>query len=139
MTILLEKSKQNIRAASMLIDNELYASSVHCSYYACFQRLKKLIADAYICDYSDLDVEHRKLNKSGSGKRMIGSHEFYINYKLLNLVKRENKEHRLVNELNDIKRFRKQADYDNISIDLNTSQNVFKKSNVIIDKLEKLL
>ena len=48
MRILLDKSDENIRTASELINqHEYYAASVHCSYYACYQVVMDLFEEKY--------------------------------------------------------------------------------------------
>lgn len=44
MSNLLRKSRNNEAATAILIDNGLYATSVHCSYYRCFQHMLHLQA-----------------------------------------------------------------------------------------------
>lgn len=124
-----------------LIDNKLYAPSIHCSYYACFQRLKNLIAEAYNCDYTELDNELRNLNDEyrRQSKRSIATHEFYIGYKLNHLARREGIDHRLINELNDLKTYRNKSDYDNIPISPKISKDVFSLSQKVIQELNKLI
>lgn len=44
MSHLLGKSKCNLKVAEALIENnDLYHSSIHCSYYACFQLIKHIL------------------------------------------------------------------------------------------------
>lgn len=137
MSELLKKSEANFSAAVLLITNGIYAPCVHCSYYACFQKLKNVIATAYNCDYDDLKLEHDQLNNE-RGKR-IGSHEFFIDYKLLKLIRRNGDDHRLLNEINEIKYFRAKSDYDNIAIVKDEAELVKKNSEIIIKKLNNLL
>jgi uncharacterized protein (UPF0332 family) len=139
MPELLKKSVQNISAASLLIENELYASSVHCSYYSCFQKLKNVISLAYSCKYEDLEIELRDLNSKLKTNQRLGTHEFFINRKLFDLIKREKEDHRIINEINDIKSFRTDSDYKNVAISLKKAQDALSKSKIVIEKLNTLL
>ncbi len=141
MSELLKKSAENIQSASLLIDNKLYAPSIHCSYYACFQKLKNLIAEAYHSDYTELDNELRDLNDKfrRENKKVIATHEFYIGYKLDHLIRREGADHRLINKLNDLKTYRNKSDYENIPVKPEISKNVFSLSQKVIQELNKLI
>ena len=47
MSKLKEKAKFNLSAAEILQENNLFAPSIHCSYYSCFQLLKFTINDFF--------------------------------------------------------------------------------------------
>jgi hypothetical protein len=141
MSELLKKIGRKRSVGSLLIDNKLYAPSIHCSYYACFQKLKNLIAEAYHCEYAELDNELRDLNDKyrKRNKRTIATHEFYIGYKLDHLIRREGADHRLINKLNDLKTYRNKSDYENIPVKPEISKNVFSLSQKVIQELNKLI
>ena len=138
MPELLKKSIQNFSAASLLIENELYASSVHCSYYSCLQKLKNVISQAYNIEYDELETERRQLNRKNIS-RNLATHEFLIDRKLLDLIRRERKDHRLINEINDIKLYRTTSDYDNIAISGTEAEAVLFKTQKAIEKLNTLI
>lgn len=136
MPELLKKSEENFYAASLLIGHRLFAPSIHCSYYACFQRLKNVVAKAYHCGYDDLRIEQQEhIDTTG---KSIGSHEFLINFKLSNLLRRENMEHRVINEINQIKLFRHKSDYENVQTGERQATMVLKKSEFVLDELKEL-
>ena len=54
MTKLKQKSEFNFDAAKVLIDTNLYAPSVHCSYYSCFQLMKFALKDFCGINYDEL-------------------------------------------------------------------------------------
>lgn len=54
MDYIKEKSVFNLEAAKMLYDSDLYAPSVHCSYYGCYQFIKHKL-DALGHTYEDID------------------------------------------------------------------------------------
>lgn len=137
MPELLRKSKANISAANLLIEHGIYAPSVHCSYYACLQKLKNLIASAYDLSYRDLETERKTINKSRIEK--IGSHEFLIDLKLMALIKREEADHRIVNKINELKLFRRKSDYDPIVILKDQSEKMLDLSTEIIESLDNLI
>jgi uncharacterized protein (UPF0332 family) len=138
MPELLKKSIQNFSAASLLIENELYASSVHCSYYSCLQKLKNVISRAYNIEYDELENERRRLNRKNIS-RNLATHEFLIDRKLLDLIRRERKDHRLINEINDIKLYRTTSDYDNVAISCTEAEAVLFKTQKAIEKLNTLI
>ena len=51
MSKLRQESDFNIDAASALLKQNLFAPSVHCSYYSCFQFLKYTIKEFFEEDY----------------------------------------------------------------------------------------
>ena len=58
---ILAKAKQNLQAASFLIEKNFYAPSVHCSYYASFQMSKrKLLESGISYEQQDSDARGRK-------------------------------------------------------------------------------
>lgn len=138
MPELLKKSIQNFSAASLLIENELYASSVHCSYYSCLQKLKNVISRAYNIEYDELENERRRLNRKNIS-RNLATHEFLIDRKLMDLIRRERKDHRLINEINDIKLYRTTSDYDNVAISGTEAEAVLFKTQKAIEKLNTLI
>ena len=72
MSKLLEKSRFNFDAAEVLIKESLYAPSVHCSYYSCFQRIKSIFPIYFDLTYSQIDVIVR------TGK--VNEHAYLIRY-----------------------------------------------------------
>ncbi len=55
MSFLSNKSEFNLEAAKILIENNLYAPSVHCSYYSVFQKLKYKYISKKNLSYDDLN------------------------------------------------------------------------------------
>lgn len=139
MSELLKKSEENFSAAVLLIHKGFYAPSVHCSYYACFQKVKSLIAVAYNCNYDELRMEYDQIIRKKGNLKRIGSHEFFIDYKLQNLIKRNESDHRLLNKINDLKYFREKSDYDDIEINEEEAKRANENSALIIKQLNCLI
>ncbi len=129
MSELKNKSDQNIWAAEKLIKENLHAPSVHCSYYSCFQLLKHYLFEFYDFDQETYDI---KKNQYTFG----GTHEFVINYHLLELKKIE--EIRVLkNELKQLKKFRNESDYDDIKIGVERSKKAYKYAENVLKILKK--
>lgn len=65
MSNLENKSELNIFAAKILIENNIYPPSVHCSYYSCIQLLKFKMNVFFGVTYEQLAIDissHSKLN-----------------------------------------------------------------------------
>ena len=64
MSHLLKKSHVNIDSAQLLLDNDFYSSSVHCSYYSSYQILKYAISYNEGVSYEQLDEEKSLSNNN---------------------------------------------------------------------------
>ncbi len=118
MCKLKQKSEFNIDAANYLINKaNLYAPSVHCSYYSCLQRLKFLIKDYYKITYDEQDIIRKKRNQR--------TNQFIIKFIVLELKKDgfDRREERRFSR--NIKELREQADYQDIEIDISQSQKAY--------------
>lgn len=132
MSKLKQKSLFNIESAELLISNNLYCSSVHCSYYSCLQLLKFTIKDFFKIDYSVLDT------KIISGN--LGSHQFIINF-VMNEIKSNVGRHEARNfkrSIMDLKQFRTQSDYENIEVNITQGQKAFELANEVRAFLTKI-
>ncbi len=118
MSKLKEKSNFNIDAAEILIENSLYAPSVHCSYYSCFQLLKYSMNDFFEISYNKLSVN--------IATSPMNTHKYiveYINSQLKNNKIENNRW--FYNSIKDLKHFREESDYDNLEINLDKSTRAF--------------
>lgn len=99
------KSEENIKAAELLIKERLYASSVHCSYYACFQLIIHVLLEKFNYDHVD------------EGGR--GSHNAVLNKFKSCLEKIDSKRRAkwFTDDMYDLKKFRNRADYSDEKID----------------------
>ncbi|GHV20900.1 hypothetical protein FACS1894174_03540 [Bacteroidia bacterium] len=59
MPIIKSKSEENIKAAHLLVKENMYASSIHCAYYSCFQLSKYVLMGFCGLDYSLQDKESK--------------------------------------------------------------------------------
>ncbi len=110
MSKLKTKSEINIEAADQLIKISLYAPSVHCSYYSCFQLLKYTIKNFFGKDYV---LQSEEIN----GKK-VGSHQYVINFisrELLQLADIHTSQD-FRRKYKDLQQFRLESDYENIDI-----------------------
>lgn len=62
------KSQQNTTAADLLINNSLFSSSIHCSYYSCVQTLLHVLAHKMNIDFGKF-LQDAKDNNQGTHKR----------------------------------------------------------------------
>jgi hypothetical protein len=131
----LSKSNLNLDAAERLIKNpnHHHASSIHCSYYSCYQKLAHILFK--IVEYSQerYTSEYRQFNFRTKG----GSHEFAIMlvYELL----KDNKEDAKIfkNDILELKRLRVDSDYKEIWIEKPTSDEAFRLANSISKTLKR--
>lgn len=125
MSKLKEKSEFNFQAARLLISNNLYAPSVHCSYYGCFQLLKFTINNFFGVDYEKLS----QLIASNT----LSTHAFVIKYVSdeirANLGRDSYREFN--NKIKDLKNFREESDYDNVEISLDKGERAYLFANEI--------
>ena len=108
MSYLRAKSDFNFSAAEVLIDKTLFAPSVHCSYYSCFQLLKHTLSEFCGVSFSDQTVQ---ILKEGN------SHKYTIREVLKEVHKNDKLAYgNLHRKINDLKTLRLKSDYDNIEI-----------------------
>lgn len=136
MEKLKEKSVFNLDAADLLIKNTLYASSIHCSYYAAHQFMVSKLGQIKGLTYDGLSALINA-SKTGPQASKLGSHQFVIK-EIKDAVKPKmnNKDYfTLTNIITDLKLLREEADYHDVSINdvkANTSR---KYSKQIIDDI----
>lgn len=130
LSCLKDKSDFNKDAAELLIDNNLYASSVHCSYYSVFQRMKygyktkeKLSEEAYSSRYNSSGVKN--------------SHVFLIN-NFCSLITNSHERRNLKTKIKDLKTFRVESDYQEVIIDHSKSSLALDVTKEILNEIKKL-
>ncbi len=117
-----EKSKFNIEAAELLLKESLYAPSVHCSYYSCFQLMKFAVKDFFGVSYNDLSAKIQNSN--------FATHEYIINYiveelnKFVGIVESRN----FKRKIKDLKHYRNESDYENMEVGADKGEKAFYKA-----------
>lgn len=122
MSKLKEKSIYNIDAAELLQLKNLYAPSVHCSYYSCLQLMKVAINE--FLDISFEDLEKEIINARITQK--LNTHAFIIkrigdNIRIASKVKHTEFER----NIKSLKRFRIRSDYENVEITATESNKAY--------------
>ena len=136
MSFLKSKSEFNLEAASILIDNNCYAPSVHCSYYSVFQLIKHKFVRLKEISYAELS------NNTISDKR--NTHKYLIDEFCLHLQSDSVKKmsifdvRTLKREIEDLKQFRTESDYDNIEVNYETSNKALSLSNSILKRIKNI-
>lgn len=129
MTVVKSKSIENIKAAELLIKKRMYAASVHCAYYSCFQLSSYTLAHYCKMDYQTQEDLARTLKQDshtcvcGNMRGVLRSRdeELAANY------------HRNYAEL---KKMRKKADYSSTIIthpEAEKAKEIAEKINIILN------
>lgn len=125
MSKLRQKSDFNIDAANALLKQNLFAPSVHCSYYSCFQLLKYTIKDFFGVDY-----ETQAVNISASKQK---THQYVVSYitnelvSLAGIVESQD----FKRKIKDLKLFREESDYENIEVNSDKGNEAYNRANEI--------
>ncbi len=132
MSALKQKSEFNILAADILKSKVLYAPSVHCSYYSCFQLMKYSIKKLLKIEYDELSDMIATSNTN--------THNFVIN-----LIAKEIKNkfgnipyRNFSNNIKDLKKFRVDSDYHNIEVNISHSQEAYNIANEVLKQIKNL-
>ncbi|TKG95206.1 HEPN domain-containing protein [Puteibacter caeruleilacunae] len=125
MSKLKQKSEFNISAADTLLKEHLFAPSVHCSYYSCFQLLKYTIKEFFGDDYSTQAVNISTSKQS--------SHQYVINYiaKELRGFAEVSESQEFKRKIKDLRQYRIEADYENIEVNSDKGNMAFDKANEV--------
>ena len=136
MSYLKEKSEFNADAAQLLIDESLFAPSVHCAYYSVFQLLKYLFT-------KEKNISFNQLSQNiASGKR--NTHQYLIEEFCLYLQTLNNQYFdrylitKLEDKVNDLKQLRVESDYYDAQIDSIKSNKALQISEEIIQELKRI-
>jgi len=124
MTILLNKSKESIEASEFLKNENLFASSVHCSYYSCIQLMRHILFNIQNEDENTFD--------NGQNINQAGSHNYLLSILTNDLKNHEIDIRTFRNQFRNIKDLRKNADYKQLvilEIDCNNAYNLALKIN----------
>ena len=133
MSYIKAKSNFNIDSAEILIKESMYAPSVHCSYYGCFQFLKYTLKN-----YKDYSYEEIESDSMSSG---LGTHVYVIKCCLEEYRKKGNESDYkdLKRNIKDLKEFRISSDYYNTEILIDEGEKSLSLSKTIISEIKKIL
>jgi uncharacterized protein (UPF0332 family) len=131
MEHLKNKSEMNLSAAEFLHKNNFYSSVIHCAYYSCVQLMKHIWLNSMEKSEDDL----RKLNVIANK----GSHEVLINQMKGFIKNKSQNERQYYKDIIALKRLRVNADYNNISIDINKSEQSIRLSKSTQNILKKCI
>jgi uncharacterized protein (UPF0332 family) len=122
MSILKEKSIFNIEAAKLLNDNNLFAPSVHCSYYSCLQLMKVAMLEFKGISLKDLESEITNAKNT----KNLNSHSYIIK-EICDLLRNDSKaDHSLFErKINQLKKYRTKSDYEEVEITTTESLKAF--------------
>jgi len=136
LSFLKSKSEFNLEGAGLLIDNNCYAPSVHCSYYSVLQFLKYKFVELKEITYSVL-TQNTIADHRNSHKYLID--EFCV------LLRADSKRYisvfevrTLKRDIEDLKQFRIDSDYEDIEINHDKSTKALGLSKSIVSRLKKL-
>jgi uncharacterized protein (UPF0332 family) len=132
MPVIANKSDFNLQAAEELIKKNLYAPSVHCSYYGCFQKMKSILSQR-------LSVPYEKIDQIIVTNRC--SEHWYVRDTIIKDLSRRLSADFAKNVDKYIKKlyqFRINADYKDVEILSNTANDVMHISNDVITQLRKV-
>lgn len=135
MAQLRNKSEFNTQAAELLIDSDVFAPSVHCSYYAVFQLIKHFFVQYKEITYLELSKMNREDGRT-SHKYLIEEYYLYLSQDSeCGLDRREVRS--LKRKTDDLRHFRVKSDYENLTINHDTANKALSISKEIIEELKR--
>jgi len=116
-------------AAKVLIDDhDNYASSVHCSYYGCFQFIKYKL--------NSLGYTYTKIDEEIGASTLLTSHGYPLDLICRRITEKLNdsgvKATEIKNKVKRLKTFRVLSDYHNENVDITKGKEAFALSEEII-------
>ena len=123
MNVIKNKSEKNI-----LQDKGFYAPAVHCLYYSCFQLVFYILI-------AKLGKEKSNLVSKVSQSKW-GGHKVYLDELYSDLIEKNRRDHsRFQNLYNQLKKYRIEADYEDLDIDISK----YRKSHELMTDIFALL
>lgn len=133
---LIKKSENNFQSAGNLLNNSLFSSSIHCSYYSCFQTAVAVYVDISKKDYTVIQEEIRNTNKHVHSYYIDKLKGIYLsNSTDVNKYRTGSSMHKLYKSLQSL---RIDADYNDIEICENTAKLAFEYCKKINDFLKSI-
>lgn len=128
-----------------MIDNGLYASSVHCSYYAVLQFMTCVYCESLNKSLDDISKVTK--GKGGTHKYVIDGLFSYIistyrkNSDLENIEKniKDSQVRKIKRKVNDLKHYRVRSDYQNVSIYKEDGVKAYEWSLKVEEEINELL
>lgn len=133
MSVLLDKSNENIRAAALLIDqHNCYTSSVRCSYYSVFQRSVHILK--YKFGMTDREIEF----DAAFGNTGRDSHNKTVAALYEKIDKASERQRALTyrRQMGELKGKRVRADYSGEAVDETFSRDAHSQAQIIQQLLE---
>jgi uncharacterized protein (UPF0332 family) len=136
LSFLKNKSDFNFDAASLLIESNCFAPSVHCSYYSVFQMMKCKFVHLKKISYITFSQNSRNDSRT--------SHKYLIDEFCLHLHSDSKNELNvfelriLKRNIEDLKQFRIESDYDDIQIGIESSSKALNLSESILKRIKKI-
>jgi hypothetical protein len=132
-----QNSLINQSAADVLIKKQYYVSSVHCSYYSCFQLILFILESYHNITWDNINTEKQTSNN--------GSHEIAIKKIKNDLIYNFKIDSINFKDFNDnihkLKKLRTDSDYKGINVDMaysNTAFNISKSLTTFLNKTYSL-
>ena len=123
------KSEMLEDVANLLHDKGYYLAVAHAAYYSCFQVMK--------CIWLYSMGKSEDTLASNTSQATMGSHEYLLN-EVVNYINSKKGDTRyLRNNIPQLKKLRRQADYDDTTIDYVTSKRVIDLSQELLIILRK--
>lgn len=135
MSILKEKAKFNLDAAELLKTNNLFAPSVHCSYYSCLQLMKATINEFKGISYDQLkrDIQHAR------EKQKLNTHTYVIKYIGDEIYSFSKEEFAKFNRnIKQLKIFREVSDYEEKEITFEEGSKALRIAREVRDQMKKI-
>lgn len=135
MSDLQNKSDIYLESAKVLYGKNYYSPVAHCSYYACYQRIKHLWLYKMGKTEADLDALCKAKFREGSHEVLINEIVKFV--KNSTIVNNQSDSRVLNSNLGQLKKLRTKADYEDKNFDSASSSSALSLSNDIIPILKK--
>ena len=128
MKILLNKSENSLKASELLMNEDFFASSVHCAYYSCIQLMTHILFNIHKVD----EKEFENILKDTKGS----SHEILQNEITKEFYNKEFNVKIFKDKFRTIKKLRVISDYKQMNVFKQDSQ-IARNSAIIINNILK--
>ena len=136
-----DKAITNLDAAMILKEqpNRHHCSSIHCSYYSCFQAMKYIAFSDFGLTDADI-LTNRDLAAQAQNGRRPTEHDYLINYLYKNILQQKAlKEAQEFSEnINKLKSLRNNSDYTTTLIEKDKSDNAYTFAEAVHKILKRI-